>query len=153
MIQRASKHSILARPAGGQAFDISVRGHTVRTDQPAASGGTDTAPTPLELMSVALAGCVALYVQKYCDRNALDARQLVVEVNPVWRAEPGLIGRFDVLLHLPSTIPEEHRSAIELVATSCPVHRTLAGAPEITVGVIPGSGASSFELRRAIRPA
>ncbi len=70
MIPRVSKHSVIATPVGGQAFDISVRGHSVRTDQPVGSGGADTAPTPLEMMSISLAGCIALYVRRFCDREA-----------------------------------------------------------------------------------
>ncbi len=141
MIPRRSKHSVIAVPVGGEAFEVSVRGHTVRTDQPVGSGGADSAPTPLELMSVSLAGCVALYAQRFCATRGLDARGLAVEVNPVWKSEPGRIGRFDVLLHLPSTIPELHHAAIQAVARTCPVHHTLTHAPEIAVEVMSSSPA------------
>jgi len=147
MIPRVSRHSVVATHVDGQVFEISVRGHTVRTDQPVAGGGTDTAPTPLEMMSVALAGCVALYAQRYCTGHGLDARGLAVEVNPVWKPEPGSIGRFDVLLHLPVTIPQGHRDAIGHVALTCPVHHTLAHSPEITVKVMPASTSSLEETR------
>ena len=150
MIPRRSKHSVVATSVGGEAFEVSVRGHSVRTDQPAGSGGTDTAPTPLELMSVALAGCVALYVQRFCESHDLVTRGLGVEVNPVWRAEPGRIGRFDVLLHLPATIPERHHDAIEAVARSCPVHHTLTHLPEIVVSVMPSS--PGFAEATALEP-
>jgi putative redox protein len=136
VIPRMSKQSVIATSAGGQAFDVSVRGHTVRTDQPIGGGGADTAPTPLEMLNVSLAGCIALYVQRFCDRRGLDARGLSVEVNPIWRAEPGGIGRFDVLLHLPGTIPETNRHEIELVARACPVHHTLLMSPEISVKTV-----------------
>ena len=33
----------------GEAFDIRVRGHRVRVDQPVEHGGRDQAPTPTEL--------------------------------------------------------------------------------------------------------
>ena len=147
MIPRVSKHSVVATHVGGQAFEVSVRSHTVRTDQPVSGGGEDTAPTPLEMMSVALAGCVALYVQRYCTGRGLDARGLAVEVNPVWKPEPGSIGRFDVLLHLPGTIPGQHRDALEQVARTCPVHHTFVHSPEITVRVVPGSSSSAEQPR------
>jgi uncharacterized OsmC-like protein len=142
-----SKHSVVATPVGGQAFDVSVRGHTVRTDQPVGSGGADTAPTPLELMSVALAACVALYVQRFCSGRGLDAEGLAVEVNPVWKADPGRIGRFDVLLHLPHTIPLQHHEAIERVALTCPVHHTLAHDPLVSVQIVPPSPEASVTPR------
>ena len=125
-----SRHSILAVSTGGATVSASLRGHTVATDQPLRLGGTDTAPSPLELLSVSLATCIALYVHRYCEAQELDDAEVAVEVKPFWRDDR--IGRFDVLLHLPDTFPAGHRAAIEEVARRCPVHHTLAQAPEIT---------------------
>jgi putative redox protein len=133
MIQRTSKHSIIATPAGGERIDAVIRGHTVATDQPERAGGTDAGPTPLELMSASLASCIALYVHRHCEAEHLDAAEIAVEVKPFWRDNPGRIARFDVVLHLPSSIPEAERPAIEAVALKCPVHHTLTHNPEITL--------------------
>jgi uncharacterized OsmC-like protein len=133
MIPRASKHSVVATHAGGEAFDVAVREHVVRTDQPRAAGGDNSGPTPLELTSASLAACVALYVHRFCSRNGIDARGMAVEVNPIWRADPGRIARFDVLLHLPTSIPEHLAEALLEVARECPVHHTLVDDPEIVV--------------------
>jgi putative redox protein len=133
IIQRSSKHSIVAAPGEGARVSIEVRGHTVETDQPQRMGGTDTAPTPLELVGVSLAGCIALYAGRYCDAESLDADGLAVEVKPFWRDDPGRIARFDVLVHLPDSVPEAHRSGLEEAARKCPVHHTLTYGPEITL--------------------
>jgi uncharacterized OsmC-like protein len=132
MIPRASKHSVVATAVGGEAFEVSVRGHSVRTDQPT---GSDTAPTPLEMVSVALAGCVALYAQRYCARAGLDARGLAVEVNPIWRADQARIGRFAVSLHVPRGISVEHHPALHAAASNCPVHHTLEQGAEISIEI------------------
>jgi putative redox protein len=130
-----SKHSIVVTPAGGLRFSSAVRDHSVPTDQPLRLGGSDTAPSPLELLSVSLASCVALYVHRYCEARSLDAEQLVVEATPFWRDDPGRIARFDVVVHVPDSIPAEHHAAIEEVARGCPVHHTLASSPAMTLGV------------------
>ena len=44
---------------GEDRFDINVRGHVLRVDQPRTDGGQDTAPTPTELFVASLASCVA----------------------------------------------------------------------------------------------
>lgn len=128
-----SKHSIVTTPEGGALFSVAIRDHQLFTDQPERAGGTDSAPTPLELLGAALSGCIALYVQKYCAKEGLAANDLAVEVKPFWRESPGRVGRYDVIVHLPDTIPAEHHAAIERVAQSCPVHATLTHAPEIAV--------------------
>ena len=135
MIPRTSKHSVVATPIGGLAFSVAVREHIVSTDQPVRSGGIDSAPTPLEILSAALASCIALYVHKYCDAHSLLAIGLAVEVKPLWKESPGRIARFDVLVHLPDGIPASHHAAIDEVARTCPVHNTLTHTPEITVAV------------------
>jgi putative redox protein len=124
-----SRHSILAVSSGGATVSAQVREHTVATDQPLRLGGTDTAPSPLELLSVSLATCISLYVHRYCEAQGLDDAELAVEVKPFWREDR--ISRFDVLLHVPDAVAADHRAAIEEVARKCPVHHTLAHAPEI----------------------
>jgi uncharacterized OsmC-like protein len=136
MYPRTTKHSVVATHAGGEAFAVDVRGHTVRTDQPRSAGGSDSGPTPLELLSVSLASCIALYVHRFCVRNGLHACGLNVEVSPVWRSDPGRIARFDVQLHLPASVPHHLAGELEAVARSCPVHLTFSAPPQISVHAV-----------------
>ncbi len=136
MIPRASRNSVVAKHAGGEAFTVAVRDHTVRTDQSKAASGADSGPTPLELVSAGLASCVALHVHRFCVKNGVDAKGLAVEVSPLWRADPGRIARFDVLLHLPAWIPAGLGEELREVARSCPVHHTLTGDCEVTVNAV-----------------
>lgn len=133
MAPRTSKHSVVATPLGGMAFSVSVRDHLISTDQPTRAGGGDSAPTPLELLSASLASCVALYIHKYCEANALVTSGFAVEVKPLWKEGPDRIARFDVIVHVPDSIPAMHYPAIKDVAGTCPVHNTLTRIPEITV--------------------
>jgi putative redox protein len=132
---RTSRHSIVATPAGGLRLTTSIREHQVLTDQPQKVGGDDAAPTPLELLGASLAACVALYVKKFCDASGLDADEMGVEVKPFWRDDPGRVGRYDVVVHVPATIPDVYHAEIERVAQTCPVHHTLTHAPEVTTRV------------------
>lgn len=133
MIPRTSKHSVVATSIGGLAFSVSIRDHVVSTDQPSRAGGDDSAPTPLELLSASLASCIALYVHKFCEANSLATSGFGVEVKPLWKEDPGRIARFDVVVHVPDTIPTMYHAAIDEVARTCPVHNTLTEVPEITV--------------------
>ena len=126
-----SKHSIVTTAEGGTRFRVGIRGHEVPTDQPERGGGTDSAPTPLELLGAALSACVALYVRKHCENEGLDADDIVVEVKPVWRENPGRVSRYDVVVHLPDSIPYAFHDGITAAAQSCPVHHTLTHTPEI----------------------
>jgi putative redox protein len=134
-LPNVSRHSIVAIPTDGARITAMVREHQVPTDQPARGGGTDTAPTPLELLSASLASCIALYVNRYCVNEGLKSEGLAVEVKPFWRENPGRIGRFDVVIHIPETIPGDYHADLLEVAEKCPVHHTLASGPELGVTV------------------
>lgn len=138
---RGSRHSAVALALGGERIAATVRDHEVLTDQPERAGGSDSAPTPLELLSVSLASCIALYVRRYCAQQGLEGADLAVEVKPFWREDPGRIGRFDVTVHLDDGVPEHHRAAMLEVARKCPVHHTLAHAPELTISLKEHQGA------------
>jgi putative redox protein len=129
----SAKPPLIALPAGGVKIQVSVRGHQVLTDQPGKGGGEDSAPMPLELLSVSLASCIALYVQRFCEARKLPTDELAVEVTPFWMENPGRLGRFEVVVHIPDTIPERYHRMIERVAHTCPVHHTLTHPPEISI--------------------
>jgi uncharacterized OsmC-like protein len=136
---RTSRHSVVASSAGNLAFSASVRSHRVFTDQTVRGGGNDSAPTPLELLSAALASCVALHVFQFCEGKGFDAQDLAVEVKPLWRENPGRIARLDIVLHIPDTIPASYRDAIDEVVRGCPVYQTFAHAPAMECRQVTGA--------------
>jgi putative redox protein len=118
---------------GGDRFDISVRGHVIRTDQPASYGGEDTGPTPTELFIASLAGCVAFYARRYLDRHNLPTEGLAVEADFRMGSRPARVARIEVRLTIPADVPVERREALLAVATHCTVHNSLITAPEISL--------------------
>jgi putative redox protein len=129
----------IASSLGGARIGIAVRGHQILTDQPASGGGEDSAPTPIELLGAALAGCIVLYVNRFCAARDLPADDVQVLVHPFWAQNPGRIERFEVELRLPPSIPEKLYPLLERVALTCPVHHTLTQAPGITVRLNPAA--------------
>lgn len=118
---------------GGDRFDINVRGHVIRTDQPASDGGEDTGPTPTELFIASLAGCVAFYARRYLRRHDLPTEGLAVEADFRMGSRPARVDRIEVRLTAPAGMPEERRGALLAVASHCTVHNSLMTAPGISV--------------------
>lgn len=126
--------------AGGLRFDASLDSHMVVTDQPVRGGGTDAAPTPLDLMPIALGSCIALYAHQFCATRNIPDADLRVEVRWETASAPRRIGRFDVRVTLPDALPDEYRAAIERAVLACPVHNTLTHPPEINVELLAPAG-------------
>ena len=118
---------------GGDTFDINIRGHVVRVDQPVKDGGEDTAPTPTELFIASLASCVAFYARRYLARHNLPTDGLAVEATFDMGAKPARVAGIDVRLIVPEGVPAERRDALLAVATHCTVHNTLTTEPEVSI--------------------
>ncbi len=118
---------------GGDQFDINVRGHVVRVDQPVQGGGQDTAPTPTELFVASLASCVAFYARRYLARHDLPTQGLAVEATYDMGTRPARVSGIDLRLILPDGVPPERREPLLAVATHCSVHNTLTTAPQVSI--------------------
>lgn len=118
----------------GDQFSADIRGHTVVVDQPIAEGGGDAGPTPTELFVAGLATCVAHYARGYLTRHGLDTAGLSVAVDWEFATDrPSRVGRIDVRIEPPASLPEERRAGLLAIASHCTVHNSLTAPPAITV--------------------
>ena len=118
---------------GGDKFDINVRGHVVRVDQPINDRGEDTAPTPTELFIASLASCVAFYARRYLARHNLPTDGLAIEATFDMGSKPARVARITLRLIVPEGVPADRLDALLAVATHCTVHNTLAREPEVSI--------------------
>ena len=105
---------------------VSVRGHRLTCDELAALGGSDTGPSPQELLAASLASCTAITMEMYAERKGWDIGDVIVEVDyePAQRGSPT---RFELVVKLPKELPEDQRERLMTIVNKCPVHRTLEG--------------------------
>ena len=114
------------RDNGTLRHEVTIRGHSLRTDEPKDAGGDDTGPSPQELLAASLASCTAITIEMYADRKGWDIGEVAVDVKyePAQRGSPT---RFAMVLHLPKELPQDQREKLMQIAAKCPVHRTLEG--------------------------
>jgi putative redox protein len=131
---------VLITHEGGLKFAAQVRSHRIVTDQPERAGGEDAGPSPLELLSMSLGSCVALYVQRFCHSRALSYEGMRVEVAQGAAGTPGRVGQFVVRVVLPAELPEHAIEMLERVVRSCPAHNTLHHGASVAVHIdVPAS--------------
>jgi putative redox protein len=140
-------YTATARPIDGALrHEIDVNGrHTITTDEPAKLGGTDTAPTPHELLAATLASCVSTMVMLYAQRHAWDLGETQVDVEYDAEATPR---RVEVTLRLPDGLTAEQIKRLQRVAETCPVRRSLEAGftfEERLAAVLPGSARSTVK--------
>jgi putative redox protein len=105
---------------------VNVREHELTADEPKASGGEDSGPSPQELLAASLASCTAVTMEMYAARKGWDVGEVTVDVDyePAHRGSPT---RFEMTVSLPKELPEDQRERLMQIAAKCPVHRTLEG--------------------------
>ena len=105
---------------------VKVRSHDVNIDEPTETGGTDSGPSPQELLAASLASCTAVTMEMYAARKGWDIGgvEVAVEYTP---AERGCPTRFRLNLRLPESLSAEQVERLRVIAAKCPVHRTLDG--------------------------
>ena len=111
---------------------IHLASHTIQADEPAEVGGTDTAPTPYELLLSSLGACTAITLRMYADRKNLPLE--AVEVNlalDVEKTGGGQKTRITREIKLLGNLDATVRQRMLEIANNCPVHRILAGEIEI----------------------
>ncbi|MDH6574691.1 OsmC family protein [Kitasatospora sp. MAP5-34] len=120
-------------PMGADAYAITVRGHVLSVDQPLPDGGTDTAPTPVELFVASMASCVAHYAGRYLDRHQVTRDGLRVGADYSMAIDrPARVGAVTVRLTVPG-LPPERIQALRAVVSHCTVENTLDSPPDVTV--------------------
>lgn len=139
---------VMVRETGGGKFQNTVHAgvHRFFADEPASVGGTDTGPSPYDLLSAALGACTSMTIRMYADFKKVDLGHVQVDVshNKVHAkdcadcsadltAKGGKIDHFSRTITIQGDLPAALAGKIEEIANKCPVHKTLEkGAHMVT---------------------
>ncbi|WP_367325279.1 OsmC family protein [Streptomyces sp. HUAS ZL42] len=137
-LQEADVHRLEVAHVHGDAYDVDIRGHQLLVDQPTDAGGTDVAPTPVELFAASLATCVAFYAGRYLHRHGLPRRGLRVRAEFTMATDrPARVGTVRLTITPPPALSAQRHAALLAVAAHCTVHNTLRQPPEIDIQLEP----------------
>ncbi len=121
---------------GGLRFDLqAASGHAIVADAPVAGGGTDTAPTPMELVMLGLLGCTGVDVASILGKMKQPLEHFEVRAT-YERAEkhPRVYTRIHLVYELRGDLnPKKVQRAVDLSeSTYCSVTAMLQETVEIT---------------------
>jgi putative redox protein len=128
--------TVTASLGAGTDVSIQARQFTWQGDEPLGAGGTDTGPTPYELLLGGLAACITVTLRLYANHKgiALDAVEVALSFDRVHaddcvdcdeRAD-GWIERIQSDVTIRGQFDDAQRKRLAQVAQRCPVHKTLA---------------------------
>ncbi len=113
---------------------ITIGKHRLRADEPASAGGTDTGPSPYDLLLAGLGACTAMTLRMYADLKQLPLDKVTVRLRhekvhaqdcSECETREGKIDRIEREIELAGGLDEAQRARLLEIANKCPVHRTL----------------------------
>ena len=131
---------IVRGAATGFAQEIIAGPHQFASDEPTSVGGTDSGPTPYDLLLGALGSCTSMTIAMYARRKRLALervtvrlRQSRVHAEDCAACETGMptLTLIERDIELEGVLDEEQRAQLLAIANRCPVHQTLTSQMNI----------------------
>lgn len=129
---------------GGKRVDTQIGSHVIRTDQPVANGGEDTAPAPFSLFLASIGTCAGIYVAGFCQKRDLPTEGIRLVQRNEFDRETGVLVRVEIDVEVPPSFPEKYRDALVRVADQCAVKKAIQAQPVFQVRtVVAGQGSAA----------
>jgi len=131
---------IVRGAADGFVQEIIAGPHHLRSDEPASVGGTDTGPTPYDLLLAALGACTSMTMAMYARRKKWPLDRVTVRLRhsrvhaedcAVCETQNASLTVIDREIALEGSLDEHQRARLLAIANRCPVHLTLSSRIEI----------------------
>jgi putative redox protein len=112
------------------------KGFVIKTDQPAAAGGDNSAPGPFDLFLASIGTCAGYYVTAFCKQRGLSTENIRLVQKMHRNPETRMIASIEIDIFLPADFPERHRESVIKAANACAVKKHIANAPEFIINTI-----------------
>lgn len=121
-------------PSTGLAQEILAGAHRLAADEPTSLGGTDSGPSPHELLLAALGACTSMTLSMYARRKSWPLESVTVRLSHT-KLEEGA-ERIERDIVLVGKLDAEQRARLLEIANKCPVHRTLTSKLDIQTRIV-----------------
>ncbi len=132
---------ITATLNSGTAVTVTNGRHEWLGDEPIAAGGSDTGPSPYELLLGSLAACTCATLALYCKHKGLSLKSVRAtydfsrvhadDCEDCDEPTKGLIEQITSNVHVEGDFDDAQQKRLAQVASRCPVHKTLAHGVKI----------------------
>lgn len=139
--ESAAEGTVLVEGDAGGFLQTVVAGqHRFAADEPTTAGGSDSGPTPYDLLLAALGACTSMTLGMYARHKKWPLRRVAVRLRHErvhakdcadCEAKEGQVDRIERELELFGDLDDTQRARLVEIAERCPVHRTLTGKIEV----------------------
>ena len=118
---------------GGVAVAAQVGEFSLLTDQPVASGGANSAPSPYALFLASIGTCAGFFALRFCQQREIATEGLGLSLDIERDTESRELRKVKIAIQLPEGFPEKYRKAIIKATDQCAVKQAIIAQPEFEV--------------------
>jgi len=131
--------------AGGFAQEITAGSHHLRADEPLSSGGTETGPTPYDLLLAALGSCTSMTIALYARRKQWPLNSVTIRLRhsrvhaedcATCETHDAKLTVIDREIELDGPLDDSQRARLLAIANRCPVHLTLGSRIDVETRLV-----------------
>jgi putative redox protein len=124
--------------------EIKIGSHLLTADEPIASGGNDTGPSPYDFLLAGLGACTSMTLRMYAELKKIPLDKVIVRLHheKIYAEDcadcenkGSKIDHITRQIELQGDLTEEQQQKLLDVANKCPVHRTLTSKILITTAL------------------
>lgn len=118
---------------GGARVDAHFNGFVVRTDQPPAGGGENSAPAPFDYFLASLGTCAGIYISGFCRSRGIATENIRLVQRNAFDPETHMLTHVTFDIELPPDFPERYKPAVIRAAEMCKVKQHLEHPPAFEI--------------------
>jgi ribosomal protein S12 methylthiotransferase accessory factor len=122
---------------GGVAVAAQIGEFTLLTDQPVASGGQNSAPSPYAMFLASIGTCAGFFALRFCQQREIATEGLGLSLDIERDAESRELRKVKIDIQLPVGFPEKYHKAIIKATDQCAVKQAIIAQPEFAVSIHP----------------
>ena len=131
---------IVRGAATGFAQEIMAGPHRFVSDEPTSVGGTDSGPTPYDLLLAGLGSCTSMTIAMFARRKRWALEHVTVRLRQsrvhaedcaACETRSATVTLIERDIELEGALDEEQRAQLLAIANRCPVHQTLTSQMNI----------------------
>jgi uncharacterized OsmC-like protein len=131
---------VVVSSASGLTQEITSGPYHFTADEPSELGGGGVGPSPYELLLASLGACTSMTLRLYASRKSWDLQQITVRLrhSRVHAADcidcekkRPFLDRIEREIQVTGSLSDEQKARLQVIAESCPVHRTLTSSSDI----------------------
>ena len=140
----AEAMQVIVSNESGLAQDIVTEKFRWKADEPAPEG-TDTGPSPYQLLLASLGACTSMTLRLYADRKGIPLQSITVRLEHFrihaedckdCDTKAGFLDHINREIELGGDLTEAQKTRLLEIAERCPVHRTLKSEINIQTSLL-----------------